>query len=295
MSSMLSSVETQTNIAGQNRFQMLMFMIGNQPYGINVFKVREVVRDIPNIVALPQRHPYTLGVVTMRGDSMPLIDLRYVLNNRPTNDPSKGTILVTEYNRKQQAFLVDHVEAIETVHWEQISPTPKSSQSVFITGVCHLQDKLILIPDVEQILEQIAPQPVATKSTHELAFEQAGGDILIADDSSVARRQIVRAFADMPFNLVVVNDGAQALKKAEELSQKGTLRLILSDIEMPEMDGYTLTAECRQRPAMAELPIVLHSSLSGEFNNALIDRVGASAFVAKFSGEELLDAVSQFL
>lgn len=297
MSSMLSSVEAQTNLAGQNRFQMLLFTIGHQPYGINVFKVREVVRDVTSISSLPASHPYVLGVVTMRGESMPLIDLGAIVKGQPTTDLRHGTILVTEFNRTQQAFLVDQVEAIETVNWSQISPTPKSSHSAFITGVCHLEERLVLIPDVEEILENIAPKDDVTLDIDDgtMSMVSAGGTILIADDSSVARKQVERAFANMPYDLVTVTNGAEALEKAKELAASGSLRLILSDIEMPEMDGYTLTAECRNDASLKKIPVILHSSLSGAFNTALVERVGADEFVAKFSGDELLKAVSHFL
>ncbi|NOH64419.1 chemotaxis protein CheV [Vibrio sp. RE88] len=306
MTGILDSVNQRTQLVGQNRLELLTFrLMGRQRYGINVFKVKEVLQ-CPKLTSMPNLHPLVKGVAHIRGHTVSVIDLSLAIGGRPTTDVEKAFVVIAEFNRTIQAFLVTSVERIINMHWEAILPPPDGSgKANYLTAVTNIDNELVEILDVEKILAEIAPVDETMDSTigEEIAQVQTEKEvvrrILIADDSTVARKQVERAITSIGFEVVSVKDGKEAYDKLVEMAAEGSIydqiSLVISDIEMPEMDGYTLTAEIRRHPDLKNLYVILHSSLSGVFNQAMVERVGANSFIAKFNPDELGNAVKTAL
>ncbi|ENO8415573.1 chemotaxis protein CheV [Vibrio mimicus] len=306
MTGILDSVNQRTQLVGQNRLELLTFRLnGRQRYGINVFKVKEVLQ-CPKLTAMPNLHRLVKGVAHIRGQTVSVIDLSLAIGGRPTVDVDKSFVVIAEFNRTIQAFLVSSVERIINMRWEAILPPPDGSgKANYLTAVTNIDNELVEIIDVEKILAEIAPVNEAmTKDIgQEIAQVEQEKDIvrriLIADDSSVARKQVQRAIESIGFEVISTKDGKDAYEKLLEMVKDGPIRnqisLVISDIEMPEMDGYTLTAEIRRHNELKDLYVILHSSLSGVFNQAMVERVGANAFIAKFNPDELGNAVKAAL
>ncbi|MCE0556193.1 MULTISPECIES: chemotaxis protein CheV [unclassified Motilimonas] len=301
MAGLLDSVNQRTQLVGQNRLELLLFkLVGRQRYGINVFKVKEVLQ-CPPLTSMPKLHPVVRGVAHIRGKTISVIDLSLATGGRPIEDLSKCFIIISEYNRSVQGFLVNSVERIINMNWEAIMPPPQGAgRFSYLTAVTEVDNELVEIIDVEKILDQISPvntdvsESLKTPDTSEKIH---GRKILVADDSSVARNQVKKAVTSLGVECLLAKDGREALVMLKEMAKDGPITdqiaLVISDIEMPEMDGYTLTAEIRATPALKGLHIILHTSLSGVFNQAMVNKVGANNFIAKFNPDELATAVKE--
>ena len=297
MAGILDSVNKRTQLVGQNRLELLLFHLNReQYYGINVFKVREVLR-CPEITPIPNTHPWLKGIAHIRGQTVSIIDMNLIINNEPMTDVENGFVIISEFNRSVQGFLVSSVDRIINMNWEDILPPPSGIGSDhYLTAITRFDEKLVEVLDVEKILDIIAP--VSTECTIIPIQEQGdnkNNPILVVDDSSVARKQIKSAIEGLGYSCILVKNGREALdvlkKSAEETDLSKRISLVISDIEMPEMDGYTLTSAIRNHPQLKGLTVILHTSLSGVFNQSMIQRVGANAFIPKFNPDELGAAV----
>ena len=303
MAGVLDSVNQRTQLVGQNRLELLLFKLGGiQRYGINVFKVKEVLQ-CPPLTALPKLHPAIRGIAHIRGQTISVIDMNLATGGRAIDNIEERFIIITEYNRSVQGFLVGSVERIININWEDILPPPNGvGRYNYMTAVTEIDDSLVEILDVEKILDEIAPvnAEVAAEVVAQVPMElMANKRILVADDSSVARKQIKRAISALGIECDLVKDGKEALDVLLEISKTQPVvekyALMISDVEMPEMDGYTLTSEVKSHPDMKDLHIILHTSLSGVFNQAMVEKVGADDFIAKFNPDELATAVQKVI
>ena len=305
MSGVLASVDMRTQLAGHNRLELLLFRLnGKQLFGINVFKVQEVIQ-CPPLTQFPDSHRVVRGVANMRGRTVTVMDLGRAVGLRGVEKPEENFVVVTEYNQHVQGFLVGGVDRIVNMHWEEILPPPKGIGSDnYLTAVTKVDGELVEIVDVEKVLAEVVGwnEDVSQEFVDEASDEKDGEErkpiILVADDSSVARNQIKRTLEQLGIECVLANDGKQALETLQswveqenEIPLHERLFMVISDIEMPEMDGYTFTTEVRKDPRMADLHILLHTSLSGVFNNAMVEKVGANDFIAKFQPDVLAKAV----
>ncbi len=302
MSSILDSVNQRTQMVGQNRLELLMFSLaGKQLYGINVFKVREVIQ-CPSLTTLPGCHHVVRGVAQIRGKAISVIDLSMAVGGPSLGEVEKCFVIIAEYNRKVQGFLVKSVERIVNMNWSDIHPPPSGSgRTHYLTAVTTIDDKLVEIIDVEKILSEITPNNATV--SQEIVDENLGKApedkfVLIADDSSVARNQIKRTVEQLGFRTKIFKDGRACYTYLENLVKDGIelddeVIMLISDIEMPEMDGYTLTAEIRNNDKLSHLWVMLHTSLSGVFNEAMVEKVGANDFIPKFNPDELARAVQR--
>lgn len=306
MAGVLDSVNQRTQLVGKNRLELLMFRLrGRQMYGINVFKVKEVLQ-CPKLSSIPNSRSVVRGVAHTRGETIPIIDLSMSIGlpGIPQEELANSFVIITEYNRKTQGFLVTGVDRIMNMNWEDILPPPKGAgKDVYLTAVTKIDDKLVEIIDVEKVLSEVSPlredvtEAVLSKSA---GREPANLPVLVVDDSSVARRQIERCLTAIGMDVVTKNDGKQAYEYLKEITSDGSkardhLSLVISDVEMPEMDGYTLVTKCKSDPAISEMFIMLHTSLSGVFNRAMVQKVGADDFMAKFSPDELAERVMEII
>jgi two-component system chemotaxis response regulator CheV len=296
MAGVLDSVNQRTQLVGQNRLELLLFRLdGSQLYGINVFKVKEVLQ-CPKLTIMPKSSPVVRGVANIRGGTIPILDLSLATGRKELDDLKNSFVIITEYNTKVQGFLVRSVERIVNMNWEEIHPPPKGTgRDHYLTAVTRVDKQLVEIIDVEKILAEVAPMSESISAgvidvvTQSKAVSK---HVLICDDSSVARKQVARCLQTVGVEVTALNDGREALDYLRKMVDEGKqpereLLMLISDIEMPEMDGYTLTAEIRADPRMQKMHILLHTSLSGVFNQAMVKKVGADDFLAKFRPDEL--------
>lgn len=304
MAGVLDTVDQRTQLVGQNRLELLLFRLSDdQVYGINVFKVREVLQ-CPKLTEIPQRNPVVRGIAHIRGGTIPVMDMNLAMGNQPLEDINNCFVIISEYNMAVQGFLVKAVERIVNLNWENIHPPPRGAgRGNYLTAVTEVDDRIVEIIDVEKILSEVSPmhEDVSAEIIKADTVDRITASdlsVLVADDSSVARKQIKRCIEKVGVKAHVVADGRQALNHIREIVNAGesiTDRyiMLISDIEMPEMDGYTLTASIKEDPRTAGLHVLLHTSLSGVFNEAMVKRVGADNFLAKFKPDNLADLVQE--
>ncbi|MDJ0808068.1 MAG: chemotaxis protein CheV [Gammaproteobacteria bacterium] len=301
MGGMLDDIDMRTQMAGQNRLEMLLFrMHGQQLFGINVFKVKEVVH-CPPLTELPGANPVIRGIASLRGTNIPVMDLSHAVGGPRMGNSADQFVIITEYNRKMLGFLVGSVERIINMNWEDVLPPPVGlGRAAYMTAVTRVDDHLVEILDVEKVLSEIlGVDETITQSVDTLGQNALSKKVLIVDDSIVARKQISRVMDELGIECVTKKDGSEALEQLEAWSEEGRvsdwLSMIISDIEMPKMDGYALVMAIRKNPKLADLYVILHSSLSGVFNEAMVKKVGADHFLAKFNPDELVQMVSSHL
>jgi two-component system chemotaxis response regulator CheV len=210
-------------------------------------------------------------------------------------------IIITEYNRRRLAFLVGNVERIVNTHWEDILPPPRGlGRGSYMTAVTEIEDELVEIIDVEKVLSEVLDvDEELTQPVEETGADLSSLKILVVDDSMVARNQIKKVLQEMGVEAIMAKDGSEALRLLLEWSEEGKvsdwLAMVISDIEMPKMDGYSLVTTIRETPKLSDLYIILHSSLSGVFNENMVKKVGADHFLAKFMPDELAQRVTERL
>jgi two-component system chemotaxis response regulator CheV len=308
MAGLMESVDQRTQLVGANRLELLLFrMEGPQIYGINVFKVKEVLQ-CPKMAVLPHSHPVVRGVAHLRVGTLAIMDLSLATGGPRVEDVTNAFVIITEYNLKTQGFLVGGVERIVNMNWGDIHPPPKGTgRDHYLTAVTEVDGKLVEIIDVEKVLAEVSPMNetmsanVVSKQVSEDAKEL---HVLIVDDSKIARKQVIRCLEEVGVKVTALNDGMQAWNHLQELADSGVrvqdkYLMLISDIEMPEMDGYTLTTNIRNDPRITDFNIVLHTSLSGVFNKAMVEKVGADGFISKFNpdilGEVVVKRIEQFV
>lgn len=306
MIGVMDSVNELTEVVGQNRMELLLFKLSGlrQRYGINVFKVREVL-PCPRLTVMPKLQKFVIGVAHIRGQTISVIDLAYAIGGRPSTNIEKCFIIIAEYNRSTHAFLVSNVERILNMNWDKILPPPKGAgDSNYMTAVTEIDGELVEILDVEKILEEISPSKLEQQDLDEVyddeftkIIEEHKPKVLIADDSKVALNQVCYAMEKMNLEVVKANDGREAYEILRQAAANGPITeqfaVVISDVEMPEMDGYTLCARVRQDPVLKSAYIILHTSLSGVFNLGMVSKAGANDFIPKFNSLELAKAVKK--
>lgn len=313
-----NDVYERTSLTGSNKFELLLFRLGtgaipgqSELFGINVFKVREIV-TIPVITPIARAPEHSLGVVRLREQVIPVFDLPAIVGCTPAQKPT--LMIVTEYARSVQAFAVESVEDIVRLEWSQVVSAESSDMAdSLVTSIARMEDdqndeRLIQVLDVEVILQKISP--IQDKHLDQLkAVKQAvslkpGSIILAADDSVVARTLIAQALDTMKLPFEMVKSGKEAWDRLHALAQSAEaegkkitdkVSLVLSDLEMPEMDGFTLTKNIKQDPRFSSIPVLIHSSLSGTTNEEHVRRVGADGYVVKFAAEELAETLREVL
>ncbi len=295
---LLDRIDQRIRLAGHNRLALLLFRLGGrQLFGVNVFKVQEVLPR-PALFTMPQLPAGFLGAADIRGRSVPVLDLASAIG-QPADGPA-NYLVVTEFNRSVQGFLVSAVDRIVNIAVEDVRPPPElGNDPHYLTGVTRYHDELIQLVDVESVLAEALPPPPGKIEIAPIA--RAGSrEVLVVDDSRVARNQIRHVLEQLGVACTQLSDGRQALDHLKQLVASGQdpvqrYGMVISDIEMPAMDGYTLTSEIRRDPALSGLYVLLHTSLSGVFNHAMVERVGADDFVPKYSQQELADRITSRL
>lgn len=304
-SNLLESIDARTKLAGSNKMEILLFSLGSHEiFGINVFKVREVT-NTPYITKTPNVPEGVEGFISLRGNIIPVLSLTNFIRVGSDVDCSNGTLIVTEFSRHTQGFLVDSVDRIIRVDWDKVKP-PQSmlgGNEGVITAVTELPDgRLVSILDVEQLLASA----LGEEKIPEIAAIESDDDryIFFVDDSSVARKAIVTVLDKMGVKHQQASNGQEAWEKLKSLAARAqqdgrplhdTLRLILADAEMPEMDGYVLTKNIKSDRRFEGIPVVMHSSLSSQANRNMGMQAGVDTYVPKFDPLVLVDTLRPLL
>ncbi|MDS4016177.1 MAG: chemotaxis protein [Candidatus Accumulibacter sp.] len=312
MSELLKNIDARTKLAGTNKLEILLFSLGTdirtgrrETFGINVFKVREVMRT-PPITAAPEMPASVVGMVSLRGVLVPVVDLaRYA---GVECEVARGIMIVTEYAGHTQGFLVEAVDTILRLDWSQMRVPPAmllAEMGGLVTAVTELADgRLVMMMDVEKILSETTSYDDEIVYRNIKPLEHPELTVFFADDSSVARRQIERTLQAMGVKYVATINGREAWDELEKVAAYATssgqqvanlVSLVLTDIEMPEMDGYILTKKIKSDPRFADVPVIMHSSLSGMSNQQLGKSVGVDEYVPKFEPQRLSETLTRRL
>jgi two-component system chemotaxis response regulator CheV len=302
---LLEAVDARTKLAGSNKMELLLFSLGtHETFGINVFKVREV-SPTPPITLTPNMPDGVEGVISLRGSIIPVISLARFIRLEGAPEGIGETLIVTEFSRHTQGFLVRDVDRIIRVDWDKVKPPENNlaGQDGLITAITELDDgRLVSILDVERILVEVLGEKAVPSLPKVEGVRHA--TVFFADDSSVARKEIISVLDQMGVHYIQSNDGREAWNKlvnladrctAERKSVKDSIQIILVDAEMPEMDGYVLTKNIKSDKRFAGIPVIMHSSLSSEANRTMGQQVGVDAYVAKFDPGVLAETLLAFL
>ncbi len=306
-SSTMREIDERTNLAGNSMFELLLFRLGEaehndrrELFGINVFKVREIL-VMPEVTAMVNSPPEVMGVANIRGQMITVIDLPKVVGCKPTK--GLGILLVTEFARTTQAFAVEEVNEIVRLEWKHVL-SAEGSGGGLVTSIARLDGaaentRLAQVLDVEQILRNVFPEehkPLPDGAKMDKLSLPPGTVVLAADDSAMARLMIEQGLKAMGIPYIMTKTGQEAWDELAKINETAvaegkTIRdkvaLVLTDLEMPVMDGFTLTRNIKQDPRYKTIPVIIHSSLTGTTNESHVKSVGADAYIAKFQADEL--------
>ena len=290
---------------GANEFEIVEFSIGAVNYGINVAKVREVITsaDFP-VTKMPQAHPYIDGLFTLRGRSMPLVNLPRCLNVDSMEKPKN--IIVTEINNYNIGFLVDNVSRIHRISWKDMETAPEVGDQSRVVGIIKMQDRIVLLLDFESIIAEINPEINAKLTTIEDAeietkAKRSAMHVVVAEDSSMLRELLVTTLHESGYRYVRdFNNGKAAWEYLESLAAKegpieDQVRIVVTDIEMPQMDGHRLLKLIRDNERLHDVPVVLFSSLISEEMKIKGTELGASGQISKPEINQLISLLDTLI
>jgi len=312
MSELLRNIDARTKLAGTNKLEILMFTLGKnvqterkEVFGINVFKVREVMR-VPPITHAPEMPPAVEGMVSLRGALVPVIDLAKYAGIQTSSKPE--IMIITEYNGHTQGFLVEGVDTILRLDWSSMRVPPSmvaAKMGGLVTAVTELPDgRLVMMMDVEKVLAETSHFDDEFMFKNVKPLDKPGRTVFFADDSSVARKQIERTLDAMQVRHISAINGRQAwnelLRMADysdtaRIPLRDMIQVILTDVEMPEMDGYMLTRKIKEDKRFIGIPVLMHSSLSSMSNQQLGKAVGVDEYVPKFEPQKLAQTLTRLL
>jgi len=301
----MASQETSNQSQEDNLLELLLFYVGGeQRFGINVLKVKEVI-TCPTLTKLPDSHPAVRGIFSLRGESISVVDLAHAIGRKKLTCDEDGvlnaSVVVTEINRTKQGLLVERVDRIISREWKDVLPPPKGlGARSYSSGVSKVDDELVQILDMERIMVEVNQEPIFIPDDIEnrLPAEFRNQCVLIVDDSSMARSQTAKILEQLQLRCVMAIDGKEALelllqRNAADAEPADKIALVVSDIEMPEMDGYNMTKAIRANATLSNLYILLHTSLNGAINTDRAQQSGANDFLTKFVPNDLVEKVVQ--
>ncbi|EEB6842519.1 response regulator [Salmonella enterica subsp. enterica serovar Urbana] len=316
MDNFQKDIDDRANLTLSNRFELLLFRLGtslheqkSELFGINVFKLREIV-PMPAFTRPAGMKAPLLGMVNIRDQVIPVIDLPAVAGCKP--ETGLNILLITEYARSVQAFAVESVENIMRLDWQQVHTAEKAVNGRYITSIACLDDNketnnLALVLDVEQILYDIVPSSHDLRATNlktNKFYITPGAVAIVAEDSKVARAMLEKGLNAMGIPHQMRVTGKDAWERIQQLAQEAEaegkpisekIALVLTDLEMPEMDGFTLTRKIKTDERLKKIPVVIHSSLSGSANEDHVRKVKADGYVAKFEINELSSVIQEVM
>ncbi|MFK7993346.1 MAG: chemotaxis protein [Granulosicoccus sp.] len=313
MTDIFQSIDDRTNLAGTNRLEILMFCLGRKDqlenetrFGINVFKVRELM-TVPALIKVPEAASSLAGVANIRGRAVPVIDLNKYCGYE--SSPDQNILIVTEFNNTTQGFLVSEVDDIIQLAWSEIvEPNELISRdhNNMLTAMSKLEDdSILLLIDVEKIIAEALGSTFDAdlKEIKNVDYEEERC-VFFADDSGVARIQVGRLLDKMKITHKSFNNGRDAWEALQQAADEATdagvplsdrIQAVVTDVEMPYMDGYVLTTKIKEDARFNGIPVMMHSSLSAAQNKKLGMGVGADAYVAKLIATEFSETLHNLI
>lgn len=289
--------------SGTNEFEIVEFNIGDVYYGINVAKVREVIMRVP-VTAMPSAHPFVDGLFTLRGKAIPLVNLARAINVKESKNPKN--IIVTEINNYNIGFLVDNVSRIHRISWKNMEPAPEVGDKAMIIGIIKMSDKIVLLLDFERIIAEINQDINHKLSTVEKADKsveiyRSAKHIVVAEDSKMLRNLLVDTLHKAGYKFVRdFNNGKSAYDYLMTLKQatgpiSDHVSLVITDIEMPQMDGHRLLKLIREDKELGDIPVILFSSLINDEMKNKGELLGATAQVSKPEIDQLIKIMDKLI
>ena len=302
---------------GSNEMELVDFRIFKQEkdrvyegiYGVNVAKVKEIIK-IPNLTELPGVPEYIEGIFDLRGVVIPVVNLATWMRITPPDSTHlKPRVIIAEFSNILIGFIVHEAKRIRRISWKDIEPAGFTANAggggsfdkSRITGVTRIEnDEVLLILDLESVVEELGIYTPNLEVDNK-DIKKITGTALILDDSSTARKLVKDALIKMGMKVVEAKDGAEGLSKINELHAiyeddlKNQLKIIVSDVEMPQMDGFRFAAKIKDDPRFNGIPLIFNSSLSNEFNNLKCNEVGGESFLTKFDANVFYKEVSRVI
>ncbi|ERI11480.1 putative chemotaxis protein CheV [Aneurinibacillus aneurinilyticus ATCC 12856] len=276
--------------SGTNELEIIEFGISGETFGINVIKVREVINPVP-VTRTPKIHPHVMGIIQLRGEVLTVIDLAKALGYPPSDHPEQDKLIIAELNQMKVAFYVHSVSRIHRISWEQIEKPSDLARGVesSTTGVVKMDDRFILLLDFEKVVVDISPEAgINVGQLKDLgARDTSAKRILLAEDSAILRKLIEETLHEAGYvHIEICQDGNEAWNYLEHLARTEQnitehIQLVITDIEMPKMDGHHLTKRIKEHPELRKLPVVIFSSLITDDLRHKGEKVGADAQVSK--------------
>jgi len=299
---------------GSNEMELVDFRIFKQEkdsvyegiYGINVSKVREIIR-VPHLTELPSTPEFIEGIFDLRDVVIPVVNLaKWMGVTEPEDAIKNARVIITEFNNILIGFIVHEAKRIRRINWSDIEPasfmnSSSGLESSKITGVTKIEgDNVLLILDLESVVQDLGLYEPETDAAPE-KIETFSGLALVLDDSTTARKIVKDALVKMGFHVVEAMDGEEGLSKLNDLYETygdalaDNLKIIISDVEMPKMDGFHFAASVKEDSRFDNIPIVFNSSISDHFSEARGEEAGGEAYLVKFKASAFYDEVSRIV
>ena len=283
--------------SGTNELEIVEFEVANNKFGINVIKVKEIIQPIP-VTFIPHVHPHVEGIIQLRGEVLPVVDMLKVLGIPTENRNPQQKYIVAEFNKQRVVFHVDNVTQIHRISWDQIEKPSDMYQggSSQVIGVIKSQHEMILLLDFERIMVDINPESsISVDAVKKLGKrERTEKKVIIAEDSPLLRKLLFDTMNEAGYvNTEFFENGRdaydylEALAKADQQIEKH-VQLIITDIEMPQMDGHHLTKKIKSHPDLKKLPVIIFSSLITDDLRHKGEQVGAEEQISKPEIAELI-------
>ena len=290
--------------SGTNELEVVEFQVGNSSFGINVIKVKEIIQPIP-VTFIPLAHPHIEGIIQLRGEVLPVIHMGRVLGVPFSSEKEKEKYIVAEFNKQKVVFHVENVSKIHRITWNQIEKPSEVYQggSSHVIGVIKREDEMLLLLDFERIMVNINPESgIHVDSIRKLGpRERSNKKILIAEDSPLLRKLLHETLSQAGYgNTEFFENGLDAFQYLESIAHVSPdisehVQMVVTDIEMPQMDGHTLTRLIKEHPILSKLPVLIFSSLITEDLRHKGDQVGADEQVSKPEIEELVKKIDEYI
>jgi len=275
--------------SGTGEFEILKFKVAGKHYAINVIKVREILQ-VEDVSSVPNSPEAISGITLVRGEVVSVIDLKFVLEGNHMEDATKKMTLLCEFNQLKVAFLVDEVMGIHRIRWDQLQKPDEILDASLVIGNINLEDQIFMLLDFEKIVMDISPQTgISIERMKDVVDrDRSGVKLVLADDSPMIRQVLkdtltIAGFDDMRF----FDDGKQAWEYLDSIAESkeekyvDDVHLMITDIEMPQMDGHALTKRIKEHKILKKLPVIIFSSLiSGDLRHKG-EAVGADAQLSK--------------
>ncbi|MFF5993122.1 chemotaxis protein [Lysinibacillus sp. KU-BSD001] len=290
--------------SGTNELEIVEFEVGSNKFGINVIKVKEIIQPM-NVTFIPHAHPHVEGIIQLRGEVLPVVDMLKVLGIANAQRNPQQKYIVAEFNKQRVVFHVDNVTQIHRISWDQIEKPSDMYQggSSQVIGVIKYKDEMILLLDFERIMVDINPaSSISVEAVKKLGKrERSEKKIVIAEDSPLLRKLLFDTMQEAGYvNLDFFENGRDAYDYLETLAKadkniENQVQIVITDIEMPQMDGHHLTKKIKSHPDLKKLPVIIFSSLITEDLRHKGEEVGAEDQISKPEIAELILRMDQLI